>query len=344
MHATAGAGAQQPNNVERPTAVARAGDEFVDEEFLEEEGGGRSGWLMVAAALFLFVLLGAGGLFAYNNQGEIAKLYADIVGETKPAEVAVVRAPTRAVREPVSKKVTPPVAAAPINVREPTVQPSPTAPVKSVPELPILKSKLWQFAQKEFGSWTEERLAELAEQDKSKEEANKYLIEAFVSFRRDNANHALLASSNSLEEVATAFVASLRALTERGSNACYAFISNGETTPEVAPLYMEPSIGPKLEAQMLAILKAIVDGKSSPKIKRQPPSRADFNKLSVELGKRGWSAADLKLFSDPGALSKANPKVVCRLVTEWFATQTKMGDQVARDQLIAASLRPVIGG
>ena len=323
----------------------RPGDETVDEEFLEDEEGGRSGWLMVAAALFLFVLLGAGGLFAYNNQSEIAKLYADIVGKAKPAEVAVVRAPTQVVRQPVSKKVTPPpVAATPINAREPAAQPSPAAVAKSLPELPILKSKLWQYAQKEFANWTEERLAELAEQDKSKEEANKYLIKAFVSFRRDNANHALLASSSSLEEVATAFVTSLRALTERGSNACYAFISNGETTPEVAPLYMEPNIGPKLEAQMLAILKAIVDGKSSPTIKRQPPTSADFNKLSAELGKRGWSAADLKLFSDPGALSKADPKIVCRLVTEWFATQTKLGDQLARDQLIAASLRPVIGG
>ncbi len=333
----------QPANVALPTAVMRPGAETVDEEFLEEEGG-RGGWLMVAAALFLFVLLGAGGLFAYNNQSEIAALYAEIVGEAKPAEVAVVRAPTRAVRQPISKKLTPPVAAAPINAREPAVQPLTAAVAKSVSELPILKSKLWQYAQKEFGKWTEERLAELAEQDKSKEEANKYLIKAFVRFRRDNANHALLASSSSLEEVATAFVTSLRALTERGPNACYAFISNGETTPEVAPLYMEPSIGPKLEAQMLAILKAIVDGKSSPTIKRQPPTSADFDKLSAELGKRGWSAADLKLFSDPGALSKAEPKVVCRLVTEWFATQTKLGDQVARDQLIAASLRPVIGG
>lgn len=340
MHAAPTA-ENQPYPASRATTSVRPADQFVDEEFLEEEEGGRGGWLMVAAALFLFVLLGAGGLFAYNNQTEIAALYKDIMGTTQPGEVAVVRAPKQPTRE-VAPKREPPVASTPVTAPSPTPAAAPAA--AAVPELPILKSKLWQYAQREMGNWTTERLAELAEQDQSKEEANAYLIASFVRFRRENANHAMLASSQSLEEVATAFVTSLRALTERGPNACYAFISNGETTPEIAPLYMEPSIGPTLEAQMLAIMKAIVDGKTSPTSKRKPPTSDDFSKLSSELGKRGWSAADLKLFSDPGALSKAEPKVVCRLVTEWFSTQTALADQAARDQLIAASLRPVIGG
>lgn len=315
-----------------------------DEEYLEDEEGGRSGWLMVAAALFLFVLLGAGGLFAYNNQTQIAALYSDLMGRAMPSEVAVVRAPKEATREPVSKPVRTPVAPKPLRPVEVKPPVASVATDKPLPELPILKSKLWQFAQKEFGEWTEQRLAELAEQDKSKEEANQYLVAAFVKFRRNNAEYAMLASSDSLENIASAFVGSLRALTAKGAKACYAYISNGETTPEIASYYFEPTIAPKLEAQMLAIMQAIADGKSSPTKNRTQPTSADFNKLSVELGKRGWSAADLKLFSDPIALSKAEPKVVCRLVTEWFATQTKLQDEAVRDQLIAASLRPVIGG
>lgn len=345
MHGAPGA-EPQPHAVARPTTSVRPADQFVDEEFLEEEEGGRGGWLMVAAALFLFVLLGAGGLFAYNNQTEIAAFYKDIMGTTQPGDVAVVRAPTAPTREAAPKNE-PPIASAPVPstpVAAPSPTPAPAPAARSLPELPMLKSKLWQYAQREMGNWTNERLAELAEQDQSMEEANAYLVASFVRFRRENANHAMLASSRSLEEVATAFVTSLKALTERGPNACYAFISNGETTPEIAPLYLEPSIGPTLEAQMLAIMKAIVDGKNAPTDKRKPPTSADFSKLSAELGKRGWSAADLKLFSDPGALSKAEPKVVCRLVTEWFSTQTALADQAARDQLIAASLRPVIGG
>ncbi len=331
--------------------MVRHDDDVMDEELFEEEDGGRSGWLMVAAALFLFVLLGAGGLFAYNNQGEIAKLYADLLGEAKPSAIAVVRAPTRASREPVTPNATSPATNATpqttpvrLNAPQPDAQPAPAAPAKAVPELPILKSKLWQYAQKEMGAWTEQRLAELADLDKTQEEANTYLVQAFVGYRRDNAKHAMHASTGNLQEIASAFVTSLRALTQRGPDSCYALISKGETAPEISNLYMEPNIGPTLEAQMLAILKAIVAGKEAPAGERLPPTQAAFEKLSAALGKRGWSSADLKLFSDPGALSKAEPKLVCRLVTEWFATQLTLADQTSRDQLIAASLRPVIGG
>ena len=340
-----------PTADRRQSAVVRPGEEIMDEELFEEEHGGRSGWLMVAAALFLFVLLGAGGLFAYNNQGDIAKLYADLLGEAESPGVAVVRAPTRASREPVTPSATAPTTnvTAPsnpvrLNAPQPAAQPTPAAREKAMTEIPILKSKLWQYAQKEMSAWTEQRLAELAGLDKSKEEANTYLVQAFVGYRRDNAKHAMHASTGNLQEIAAAFVNSLRALTQRGPDSCYALISKGETAPEVSLLYMEPDIGPKLEAQMLAILKAIVAGKAAPKGQREAPTQAAFEKLSAELGKRGWSSADLKLFSDPGALSKAEPQLVCRLVTEWFATQLTLADQASRDQLIAASLRPVIGG
>ncbi len=337
-------GAEPQSNALRPGpsasqqhANARP-DELDDDEFLEVETDGRSGWLMVAAALFLFVILGAGGLFAYNNQQQFSALFADLTSDVKPNDVAVVRAPQSASREAAGSKTAPATTVARLNTTKPV------APAQPVPELPILKSKLWQFAQKEFGSWTQLRLAELGEETKSKQEANDYLIASFVRLRRDNAQHALLASPGSLARVATSFVDSLRALTAKGFNECYSFISNGEGSPVVAPLFFEPDIGSKLEAQMLAILQAIAEGKASPIDGRKPPTAADFNALSTELGKSGWTAADLKLFSDPSALSKAKPKVVCRLVTEWFATQTKLGDQATRDQLIAASLRPVIGG
>ncbi len=99
----------------------------------------------------------------------------------------------------------------------------------------------------------------------------------------------------------------------------------------------------KIDQQMLAIMGAIVEAKGNPSA-RSPPKAEDFDKLSAELNQRGWSDADLKLFSNPDALSRAKPEVVCRLVTEWFATQTTLADAEARDRLIAASLRPVIGG
>jgi GYF domain 2 len=349
---------QQPHMHAGPigTAQPAAHNDFDEDTYFEDEPAGRGGWLLVAAALFVVVLLGAGGLFVYNNKELINKVVADFSTKTKTDEVAIVRAPTKATKE-AATPVSPPAStpAAPAAVPSPTVTAAlnqganapDVAKPKPLPELPILKSKLWQFAQREFGVWADKRLAEvrkLSAEDKPKEEANKHLVKSFVQFRRANAAAALAASPDQLAEVARAFVNTLQALTSRGSKACYAFISNGESTPEVADLYFEPSIGPKLEAQMLAIMKAVVSGKNAGTAERAPPTAADFNKLSAELERRGWSAADLKLFSDPNALSRAKPEVVCRLVTEWFATQTKLLDEKARDQLIAASLRPVIGG
>ncbi|MBU2531457.1 MAG: hypothetical protein KKB37_01860, partial [Alphaproteobacteria bacterium] len=355
----------RPTDAVHHRAVASAD---VDEDYYDDETPSRGGWLMVAAALFVAVLIGAGGLFAYNNQDQIRALVADFTDQkASRREIEVVRAPAKAVREPAQTAadakpdadqqpaittLNQTIMTSPERTSNPfteaSTQPAPAPPAeKPMPELPILKSKLWQFAQQEFGQWTEERLAEvrkLAQGDKSREEANKHLVDSFVRFRRDNAAVALMAAPASLEGVAEAFVESLRALTARGPEACYAFISNGESTPEVANLYFEPSVGPKLEAQMLAIMKAVADGKASPTSQRQPPTQDDFGKLSTELANRGWTAADLKLFSDPDALSKAEPALVCRLVTEWFATQTTLADQTTRDQLIAASLRPVIGG
>lgn len=321
-----------------------------DDAFVDDEPTGRSGWLTVAAAMFVFVILGAGGLFAYNNQQAIMSFYNDLASPKATSDVAIVRAPARVARE-APATATPAETSVIARLNQQPTPPEIVRPVgraeKPLPEVPLLKSKLWQFAQKEFGEWTEKRLEyvrELAEQNKPKEEANTYLVNSFVKFRRDNAAVALAASPAKLEKVAAAFVESLRALTRKDANACYAFISNGESTPEVAPLYFERETGSKLEAQMLAIMQAIVDGRTAPSKSRPPPSAGDFNKLSAELGKRGWTAADLQLFSDPDALSKAKPEVVCRLVTEWFATQTTLADRTARDQLIAASLRPVIGG
>jgi hypothetical protein len=337
---------RQPQMHAGPVGTARpaANHDLEEDSFLEDEPAGRGGWLIVAAALFIAVLLGAGGLFAYNNKELMSAFVDDFTVKKKTSEVAIVRAPKKATREVVPSAAPRPSVSASLNqiANAPDV-----TKLKPLPELPILKSKLWLFAQREFGVWADKRLAEvrkLSAEDKPKEEANKHLIKSFVKFRRENAAIALSASPDQLAEVARAFVTTLQALTSKGSKACYAFISNGESTPEVADLYFEPSIGPKLEAQMLAIMKAIVNGKTTGKTERKPPTASDFKKLSAELGRRGWSAADLKLFSDPNALSRAKPEVVCRLVTEWFATQTKLIDEKARDQLIAASLRPVIGG
>ena len=346
----------------------RLGDDAYDdddEDFddYEYEEGGRSSWLGIAATILILGLIGAGGWFAYNNQNEIAALYADLVGDGKATSEAVeiVRAPEEATREAArgdggsSGDYRTALQPAP-NTVAPAANPSTTASISNqvasdpsaatLANVPLLKSRTWSYAEREFAAWTSKQLdqaREMAAANMSVTEINNFLVSAFVEFRRDNAALALLASPDRLNKVATAFVDSLKVLTNQGPENCYAFISSGEGTASLAPVYFQPAVIDKIDEQMLAIMGAIVDAKSNPSA-RSPPRAEDFDKLSGELNQRGWSDADLKLFSNPDALSRAKPEVVCRLVTEWFATQTTLADAEARDRLIAASLRPVIGG
>lgn len=349
-----------PENVPRPD-VSLQGPGTEDDDYEEDdndyEDAGRSSWIAIAATVLILGLIGAGGWFAYNNQNQIAALYSDLIGSSLSAgdDVEIIRAPEEATRESAddrSSGTVNPTASQP--VREPVTPTTASVSRQSAggPEdatlanVPILKSEAWSFARREFAPWTSKQLEqarEMAAANESVTAINNHLVNAFVEFRRDNAALALLASSERLENVALAFVASLKALTTEGPDSCYAFISSGEGTESLAPVYFKPLVVEKIDQQMLAIMGAIVDAKSNPSA-RSAPKAEDFEKLSGELNERGWSDADLKLFSNPDALSRAKPDVVCRLVTEWFATQTRLGDREARDRLIAASLRPVIGG
>ena len=331
-------------------------DEYDDDDYDYADEGGQSNWLAVAATVLILGLIGAGGWFAYNNQDEIAALYSDVMSarQTNTDDITIVRAPETASRSAVGGRETQEKTGS-IETLKPDPMPtaasiSPPRPITADDEkldsVPILKSKAWAFAEREFPTWTSkhtESARATAANGGTPQAINSQLVNAFVAFRRDNAALALLASPQSLEAVAIAFVDNLKALTARGGQGCYAFISSGEATEQLAPVYFEPSIEEKIDAQMLAIMSAIVEAKSKP-LARSPPKAEDFEQLSSALNKRGWSDADLKLFSDPDALSRAKPDVVCRLVTEWFSAQTKLADQDARDRLIAASLRPVIGG
>ena len=333
-------------------------DEDYDEEEYEEEG--RSSWLAIAATILILGLIGAGGWFAYNNQNSIASLYADLVGDlqTTSDEVRIVRAPEQATREAADGSAgdgraalqPAPSAVAPQQTPPTTAsisdQASSDPSAAALANVPLLRTQTWSFAEREFATWSGKQLdqaREMAAANMSVTEINSFLVNAFVEFRRDNAALALLASSDSLNKIATAFVDSLNVLTSQGPENCYAFISSGEGTASLAPVYFQPAVIEKIDQQMLAIMGAIVEAKGKASA-RSPPKAEDFDKLSAELNQRGWSDADLKLFSNPDALSRAKPEMVCRLVTEWFATQTTLADAEARDRLIAASLRPVIGG
>jgi hypothetical protein len=66
--------------------------------------------------------------------------------------------------------------------------------------------------------------------------------------------------------------------------------------------------------------------------------------LAKELTSRGWSDADLKIFSDPKELARSSPEQVCKMVQDWFAAQMAIKDAEIRQRLLIESLRPVVAG
>ncbi len=324
--------------------------EFGDDLAEEDERGSAGSFVRIALILLVVIVAVAGGWLAFSNQRELASLYSDFTQRSDESSATIVRAPSSATRE----------AADPANSGTKTepgdvAKPSPTttaainAPAQetaSLPPVPLLTSEPWRYAEASFANWTSEHTEtarRMAVDGHTKEDINDALIKAFVRFRRDNAEAALLAPADSLKAVAEAFVINLETLKAVSPNMCYAFISSGESAPEVASLFFDEAARGGLEAQMLTIFKAVVDARSS-QTRRDAPVKADFETLAKDLARQGWTQADLELFSDPKALSRAQPDVVCRLVTQWFSTQTQLADPVIRDRLIAASLRPVIGG
>ena len=98
-----------------------------------------------------------------------------------------------------------------------------------------------------------------------------------------------------------------------------------------------------LQAQLTSVFEAEPKAASKPRVYPQP-RQTDYDKLAADLAKRGWSPADMKLFSDERALAKAAPDKVCQMVHDWFAAQLSLSDPEAQMRLLVKSFRPVVAG
>ena len=330
----------------------------------------------LVALIVLIPIVGAGGWLAYENQDKVLAYYEQVVGEpkTKPAIVLAPPDEGEDVRSGLTQREELESSTASIAKTDPPRQPaiprvtgdtkfdrvaalSPAAskankpPVKPAPPddyapVQLMRTDAWRKIKSAFPDWASSRIQQvrqLTDAKKSEAEITKYLVGSFIELRRDNAALALSASPDKLESIAAAFVDNLKALAEVSPATCYAFISRGEASAAVLAMFEDPLRSQLLNNQTKAIVEAIIDAKASPH-KHRSPDKADFDLLSTELTKSGWTQADLQMFSDPAALSRAEPATVCRLVTQWFVTQTRLPDPEVRSRLIAASLRPVIAG
>ncbi len=292
-----------------------AGDD--DDDLLPKPSGGTV--RRIAMSLALIALLGAGGWLAMGYIGNPARLVALFQTETRsePSGEALRSQPFQGLGDS-------------LDAIDQSFQ----------------QAALWQLIKREFPEWYQERLQQAA---KLKSEENgdavvaRRLAEAVVALRRKHAEEALAASPGALRRIAESFLDNLKHLSAHSIEACYGFIGQGETHPQVLELMGSPEHVEPLQRQATAVFAAVAEGRRSPRT-HLPPRQSDYKALTQALAGRGWTNTELQLFSNPQALAQAAPQDVCRLVQDWFAAQLSIVDEDVQLRLLFDSLRPVVAG
>jgi hypothetical protein len=210
----------------------------------------------------------------------------------------------------------------------------------------LQETALWRVIKREFPDWYAQRLNDavtLAKAGSDETAISQQMARKLVELRRQQVANALSATLPKLNLVASAFHTNLAKLRAQGTDACFAFISAGEAHPMVVAMLRGSEHTSHLQAQLTAVFEAIAEGRKQPRVYPQP-RQADYDLLAAELTKRGWTQADMALFSDEKALAKAAPEKVCQMVHDWFAAQLELGNTEAQMRLLVESLRPVVAG
>jgi hypothetical protein len=289
--------------------------------------------LRVVGILALLLLIGGGGWYAWTS-GLVDKL----THGSDSGDVPTVAAPTDAASQPAQQTA----ALAPVTPASPEAVDATAKQINAkIESLPA-----WNIVKREFPDWYGEKLREAAKltAEKQPETAvTKHLAEALVALRRQHANDALAAPTDRLKQVASAFLNNLKSLSNRSVDACYGFISQGETAPAVLAVLQSPDQGAAVQAQVAAIFEAIADGRKSP-VTHDKAGKADYDILVAELAKIGWKEQDLQVFSNPTLLAKEPPQRVCQMVQDWFVAHLAVADHGTQERLLVETLKPVVSG
>jgi hypothetical protein len=285
--------------------------------------GGRRGFGRILVLLALLAALAAGGWFAYPYRDRLSGLIASANFLSTSDALAI--ADRKSLEAP------------------------PLAGFSASPEATDAKlqeTALWRVIKREFPDWYAERLDEGAALAKAGTDAaaiSEQIARKLVELRRQQVANALSATLPRLNLIASAFHTNLAKLRAQGTDACFAFISAGEAHPTVVAMLRGSEHTAHLQAQLTAVFEAVAEGRKQPRVYPRP-RQADYDLLAAELTKRGWTQADLALFSDEKALAKATPEKVCQMVHDWFAAHLELGSTDAQMRLLVESLRPVVAG
>ncbi len=296
----------------------------------------------------LAIIVGGGGWLAYTSNGAItstvSKSTIGVASQSSTAAPAIASAnPPAAATPPAIKAAAAVLAVDTASRGTPFITSAKTA---ELIDADLKRSPLWQLIAGEFPEWHRDRVNEIAKLAAEKRDAaaiSRHIAEALVSLRRKFADQALSASPERLRAVAVAFLENLRQLSSQSTDACYGFISQGETYPAVIDLMRQGDKTDGLHKQSVAVFEAVAFGRKTPQT-NLPPRKADYDTLAAELTARGWSQNDLQMFSDAKALAAAPPEQVCKMVQDWFAAQIAIKDPVVQLRLLVESLRPVVAG
>ncbi len=205
---------------------------------------------------------------------------------------------------------------------------------------------LWRILKREFPDWYAERLKEvvaLTAQNKDDGNIAQQMGRALVQLRRQQTDNALSASLPNLKRIASTFYDNIAELRKESTDACFAFISQGEASPLIVTLLQGSPHSARLQTQLVSVFEAIADGRRVPRVYPKPRN-TDYETLASALTGLGWSQADMQLFSDERELARASPDKICQLVHDWFAAQLGLKDADVQLRLLVDSLRPVVAG
>ena len=233
-------------------------------------------------------------------------------------------------------------------------KPSETAatPVANVvPDVGQMDAKLqarrmWVAIKQQFPDRYQEivtQSARLTAEQKPQPEITAYLIGEIVKIRRENAQHALAAPTARHKELAAAFLANLQELSREGGDGCYEFISRGENSAAILSRIDDASRSTEIETQLVTIVSAIVEGRAQPAT-HPAPVKTDYDVLAGELGRLGWTQADMRLFANPKELAKAPRERVCSMLKDWFTAHLAIQDPSTQERLLFETLKPVVSG
>lgn len=321
---------------------------------------------LVAAVLLVAVMVGAAGALWTRGGIDVARVLG--LSEQGGGSPAVVKAPAGspkvaaesgapsarvAVAEPapaMSQSATPPSEPpAPAATNPGLPPPAAATPSAGVPrdaralEAEWQQQPLWQLLKRAYPDWYSQRLGEAAKSTGDELAVATASTQAIVKLRREVAGSALASSPERMRKIAATFVDNLVRLARHSTDACFAYISGGDVHPLVVELARTPELGPPLQGLLLATFEAALDGRTKPRT-HGAAQREDFDELASHLQKRGWTPADLQLFSDARALSRAPPQRVCKMVADWFAAQLDVKDEARQMRLLVETLKPIVAG